>query len=204
MKYYVITLIFFFLGSSLEGQWYKEFKTKRSDPFSLSLLHSVAGPGFARAYGTWELEGSANLGKLYIVLDKVKFDEILQKGPLSYIHYRLKLDGSDREFWQKYFEEKGQVIRVPVLVSLAGTANLKIGIGITLLDALSGSSDSNTVSAAIVADLMKSGGEFVQYASIVLEGEESYIHSDVFFQTKVNNELRRYLIASSVHAVIVR
>jgi len=208
----IFSFILFLVFSPLTfGAWYDSIPVEQNDPFDLTIYHAITS-GNDRLMGTFRFGGKPHRGKMYVILSKTELANIEAAGSNGYVHHEKVLTKKEAVVWKRFFVKRGGVMRVPLLVSMAGTAvgfvsvpvGVAIGVTGTLMDTLLATTDVKTVKAAVLAELMINGGKFVEYTTIHRDNAgHPYIHSDVFYQVTIQRQLRSYLIYSSVYAVKV-
>lgn len=201
---FLVLVLLAVVPTAAPAAWYEEVAIQDSDPFGIGPFHSVATGG-TRIMGTYPM-GIANpaRGRLYVKLPRSRAQEIEAAGNLSHVWFSKTLDDDSAQFWSGFFRERSEVTRVPLLFSLVGVVNVPMGVGAVLLDTVLSSADTNTVTAGALAELMAPGGEFVHYVSIRRDADDHpYLYGDLFYQVRVQDSPRYYLIYSSRHALKV-
>ncbi len=191
---------FFILNPIIcSAEWYEDFTMIIKDPYAIGT--GQPDETKHRILGKYKLAGFKR--KVYAVIEESELLVIEKAGQRKYIRHRNVLDKRKAETWKRIFSakaDKGQFI--PVIVNIAGLANVKIGITTLLLDYLL-STNSQKISTDKLSELMAANGEFIDYATIRRHNNHPYLYTDAFYHIKIGEEDRYYLIYSAILAVKV-
>ncbi len=214
-KSVIIAIVYMWASAGHGGEWYESFQFRVKDPFGIGPYHSAPDVGGIRLIHGWKKAGWRNVsqGEVYLILSKEELAEFekpdKKKHPGGvYTYERVPLTGETARFWREHFAKQAKSDRVPILLSLAGLASGVYGkaftVSSTFSDYLLGQGDTRTESAARLSEVMAKGGEFVEYVTIVRDkSRHPVLHSNLFYQVKVGEESRNYLVYSTVYAVKV-
>ncbi|NUM33445.1 MAG: hypothetical protein HUU50_02780 [Candidatus Brocadiae bacterium] len=179
--------------------WYTKIPIKTADYFNIGPFHSVAS-GNERIMGSFYLKGDPSSLRMYVIMGSREAKKI--QTSKMYLYHEVVLDMKSADFWKGFFYRHSESHNVPFVYSIIGLVFSEFSYAMLLMDAISALEHKNAITHSALAELMAPGGVFAQYLTILYDQEQHpYLHSNLFYQVKVQNKLRYYLIYSSIFAL---